>query len=83
MMTVMRAIEDYVLANMMTVMRAIEDYVLDSPTSLTSGYDKLVEKFRAALLARQCSHPQLVYQHQTVQVNDGGSPHSPSDSAEE
>ena len=34
----------------MSVMREIEDYVLDSP--ITFAYDKLVEKFRAALLAR-------------------------------
>ena len=29
----------------------IEDYVLDSPIALTSVYDKLVGKIRAALLA--------------------------------
>ena len=34
-------------ADMMSVMREIEDYVLDSPITLTSAYDKLVEKFRA------------------------------------
>ena len=52
---------------MMSVMREIEDYVLDSPIALTSSYDKLVEKLRAALLgvlARQQYHPQLVEVYQ-------------------
>ena len=69
----------------MSVMREIEDYVLDSPIALTSSYDKLVEKLRAALLARQQYHPQLVevYQPQIVQASGGERPRSPSDSAEE
>ena len=64
---------------MMSVMREIEDYVLDSPIALTSSYDKLVEKLRAALLARQQYHPQLVevYQPQIVQTRGGERPRSP------
>ena len=64
---------------MMSVMREIEDYVYDSPIMLTSAYDKLVKTFRAALLARKHSHPQLVevYQPQIVQVSEGESPESP------
>ena len=59
----------------MSVMREIEDYVLDRPLTLTSAYYK---KMSAA-----CSHPQLVNQHQTMQVDEAESPQSPSDSAEE
>ena len=68
----------------MSVMREIEDYVLDSPITLTSAYDKLVEKFLAALLAWQYSHPHLVgaYQPQIMQVSEGESPKSPSNPAE-
>ena len=58
---------------------------MDNLIALTSSYDKLVEKLRAALLARQQYHPQLVevYQPQTVQASGGERPWSPSDSAEE
>ena len=70
----------------MSVMREIEDYVLDCPTvpsRWTSAYEKLVEKFWAALLVRQHFQPQLVevYQPQIVQVSKGESPKSHSDSA--
>ena len=71
--------------DMMSVMSEIDDYVLDSPIALTSAYDTLIGRFLAALLARQQYHPQLVevYQPQIVQVSEGESPKSPSDSAEE
>ena len=73
-------------SDMMSVMREIEDYVLDRPIAKTSAYDKLVEKFQAALLALQHYHHQLVevYQPQIVQleVSEGESPKSPSDSAD-
>ena len=42
---------------MMSVMHKIEDYVLDSPIASTYAYDKLVEKFWAALLSWQHFHP--------------------------
>ena len=37
------------VSDMMSVMREMEDNVLDSPITLTSANNKLVEKFRAAL----------------------------------
>ena len=57
----------------------------ESPIVITSAYDKLVEKFRAAHLAWQQYHPQLVkvYRPQIVQVSEGESPKSFSDSAAE
>ena len=55
--------------HMMSVLREIEDFVLDSPILLTSTCEKLVEKFRAALLARQKYHPQLVKVYQPQIVN--------------
>ena len=69
----------------MSIMREIKDYVLDSPFALTSVYYKLVEEFRAALLAQQQHHSQLVevYQPQIMQLSKVESPKSPSDSAEE
>ena len=69
--------------DMMSVMREIEDYVLDSPIALTFAYDELIEKFRAAFLALQHFHPQLVEVYQPQIVSEGESPKSPSDSAEE
>ena len=59
---------------MMSVMHEIEDYVLDRPIAVTSAYDKLVEKFRAAFLARQHFQPQLV---EVYQPQIGESPKSP------
>ena len=67
----------------MTIMREIEDHVLDSPIILTSAYDKLVEKFRTALLARQHFQPQLVQVYQPKIMSEGELPKSPSDSANE
>ena len=64
-------------------MREIEEYFLDSPIALTSAYDKLVEKFWDALLARQNFQPQLVEVYQPQIVSEGESPKSPSDSSKE
>ena len=73
--------------DMMSAMRDIEDYVLDRPITLTSAYDKLVEKFRVVLLALQRSHPQLelveIYKTANRASEQIESPKSPSDSAEE
>ena len=73
----------------MSVMREIQDYVLDSPIALIFEVlrqllpGQTVKKFRAAIPARQRSHLQRVYQHQTVQVNEEESAQSRSDSAVE
>ena len=64
-------------------MREFEDYVLDSPITLTSAYDNHVEKFRAALLARQISHPRLVEFYQSKLANNGVCPQSPSHFSQE
>ena len=76
-------------ADMMSVMSEIEDYVpksptiLDSPITLISTYDKLVEKFPSALLALQHYQPQLVEVCLHHIVSEGVSPKSLSDSTEE
>ena len=61
--------------------------VLESPITLISAYYKLVEKFRVVSLAWQHLRPQVgsveVYQPQIVQVSEGESPKTPSDSAKE
>ena len=50
------------------VLKEVEDYVLDSPLPIFSAYDKLSEKFRAALEAR------ISYRHLLVQVSEGDRP---------
>ena len=70
---------------MILVIHKIEDCVKNNflPTiklSLTNSSKNSVRAW-AALLTRQRSHPQLVHQHQTAQVNEGESPQSPPDSA--
>ena len=52
----------------LNVLKEVEDYALDSHLPLFCAYDKLAEKFRAALEAR------ISYHHLLVQVSEGDRP---------